>query len=88
MFKNPVYELGNVTAQNMKFSIKDCFSKCDQISRSHLRIWSHLLKKFLMENFIFCAVCNEQSDQNQRLPLLEICLNPDFFLVCIFPHSD
>ena len=22
-----------------------------------LRIWSHLLKKFLMENFIFCAVC-------------------------------
>ena len=30
------------TAQNMKFSI--------------LRIWSHLLKKFLMENFIFFAV--------------------------------
>ena len=23
---------------------------------SFLRIWSHLLKKFLMENFIFCAV--------------------------------
>ena len=36
----------------MKFSIKDFFSKCDQI-RSFLRIWSHLLKKFLMENFIF-----------------------------------
>ena len=43
------------TAQNMKFSIKDFFSKCDQI-RSFLRIWSHLLKKSLMENFIFCAV--------------------------------
>ena len=31
------------------------FSKCDQIHRK-LKIWSHLLKKFLMENFIFCAV--------------------------------
>ena len=39
----------------MKFFIKDFFSKCDQI-RSFLRIWSHLLKKYLMENFIFCAV--------------------------------
>ena len=36
----------------MKFSIKDFFSKCDQIRRK-LRIWSHLLKKSLMENFIF-----------------------------------
>ena len=43
------------TAQKMKFSIKDFFSKCDQI-RSFLRIWSHLLKKSLKENFIFCAV--------------------------------
>ena len=43
------------TAQNMKFSIKDFFSKCDQIRRK-LRIWSHLLDKFLMGNFIFCAV--------------------------------
>ena len=43
------------TAQNMKFSIEDFFSKCEQI-RSFLRIWSHLLKKFLMENFIFFAV--------------------------------
>ena len=39
----------------MEFSIKDFFSKCDQI-RSFPRIWSHLLKKALMENFIFCAV--------------------------------
>ena len=35
--------------------IKDFFSKCDQISRK-LRIWSHLLKKSLIENLIFCAV--------------------------------
>ena len=34
------------------FSIKDFFGKCDQIRRK-LRIWSHLLKKSLMENFIF-----------------------------------
>ena len=43
------------TAQEIKFSIKDFFSKCDQI-RSILRIWSHLLKKSLIENLIFCAV--------------------------------
>ena len=44
-----------LTAQKLKFSIKDFFSKCDQI-RKKLRIWSHLLKKSLMEHFIFCAV--------------------------------
>ena len=43
------------TTQKMKISIKDFFSKCDQIG-SFLRIWSHLLKKSLMESFIFCAV--------------------------------
>ena len=49
--KSPLYP--RITA--LKFSIKDFFSKCDQI-RSKLRIWSHLLKKFLMENFVFCVV--------------------------------
>ena len=43
------------TAQKLKFSIKDFFSKCDQI-RMKLRICSHLLKKSLMEKFIFCVV--------------------------------
>ena len=42
------------TAQKMNSSIKGLFSKCDQIRRK-LRIWSHSLKKSLMENFIFCA---------------------------------
>ena len=42
-------------AQKMKFCIKCFFSKCDQI-RSKLQIWSHILKKSLMKNFIFCAV--------------------------------
>ena len=40
------------TTQKMKFSIKDFYSKCDQIRRN-LWIGSHLLKKSLMENFIF-----------------------------------
>ena len=50
-----VYEISYYAAQKMKLSIKNLFSKCDQIRRE-LRIWSHLLKKSLMENFIFCAV--------------------------------
>ena len=39
----------------MKFTIKYFFRKCDQICME-LRIWSHLPKKSLMENLIFCAV--------------------------------
>ena len=38
------------TVQKIKFFIKDLFSKCDQMQ-------SHLLKKSLLENFTFCAVC-------------------------------
>ena len=48
-----------ITAQKMKFSFEDFYSKCDQIP-SFLRIWSNLLKKSLIENFIFCAVYNIQ----------------------------
>ena len=47
------------TTQKMKFSIQDFFIKSDQI-RGKLRTWSHLLKKSLMENFIFCAVLEPQ----------------------------
>ena len=47
--------------KKIKFSIKDFFSKCDQIC-NFLRIWSHLLKKSLMENFIFCAVIFNKND--------------------------
>ena len=42
----------------MKFFIKDFFCKCDHIRRK-LQIWSHLLKKSLMENFILCAVSRQ-----------------------------
>ena len=42
-------------SQKIEFSITDFFSEGDQIRRK-LRIWSHLLKKSVMENFIFRAV--------------------------------
>ena len=51
-----------ITAQKMKFSIKDFSSKCDQI-RNFLRIWSDLLVKSLMEDFIFCAVDTKSKTQ-------------------------
>ena len=53
------------TAQKMKFSIKDFFSKCDQI-RCKRRIWSHLLKKSLMEKFLFCAVNSTMETPEQH----------------------
>ena len=46
-----------ITAQKMKFSIKDFFSKFDQI-----RFLAHLvtfIEEILKENFIFCAVYND-----------------------------
>ena len=58
-----------VTEQKMKFSVEDFFGKCDQI-RSFLRIWSHLLKKSFMENFIFCAVA---------LLIVKINIDSDYF---------
>ena len=45
----------NKDCSKMKFSMKDFFSKCDRIC-NFLQIWSHLLMKSIMENFIFCAV--------------------------------
>ena len=67
----------------MNFSIKDFFSKCDQIRRK-LRIWSHLLKNFLVENFIFCAVKDKMINILVTLKLmwtfeiLKDCLKSNF----------
>ena len=55
MIANEVFQKEHYTAEKMKFPIKDFLSKYDQISSS-LRIWSHLLKKSLMESLILCAV--------------------------------
>ena len=41
-----------ITAQKIKFSIKDFLGKCDQIGKK-LQIWPHLRKQSLTENFIF-----------------------------------
>ena len=61
--------------KKMKFSIKDFSSKCNQIRRK-LRICSHLLKKTLMENFVFLVQCSGSSRQMARV-LSIIC--GDFF---------
>ena len=62
--------LDGCTAQKMKFSIKDFFSKCDQI-HSLLLIWSHLLKKSFIENFIFVqyGFCRNELAPNTKLNL-------------------
>ena len=66
-------------AQKMKFSIKDLFSKCDQIRRK-LRIRSHLLKKSLMEDIIFYAVSDIAfSCFNEKKELHFKCKYFDFF---------
>ena len=41
--------------------MKDFFSKCGRIS-SFLRIWSHLLNKSLVENFILYAGVDYNAD--------------------------
>ena len=47
-----------ITAQKMKFSIKDFFSKCDQM-RSFLRIWAPFTEEIL--NGKLQSLCSEYS---------------------------
>ena len=61
--------------EKMRLSIKDFFSKCDQI-RSFQRIWSHLLKKSWMENLIFCAVRCREKDPWNFITILKNYYNP------------
>ena len=66
----------------MKFSIKDFFSKCEQIRRK-LRICSHLLKKSLMENFIFCAVIDHRVKETYAIMSTEVTYETDHIsLLC------
>ena len=72
----------------MKFSIKDFFSKCDQIRRK-LRIWSYLLNKSLMENFIFCAVTGRVDRNVNTLAIVKIspiCKRLDDKKSMLFTH--
>ena len=50
---------------------------------SFLRIWSHLLKKALMENFIFCAVGKRVKWTNSIL-LIRTCNDLQYFLWKIY----
>ena len=50
------------TAQKMKFSSKDLFSKYHQIW-TFLQIWPHLLDKFLMENLTFCTAIAKELEE-------------------------
>ena len=79
MFESSLVPLNNLqefqvtcTAQNT-FTIKDFFSKRDQI-RWKLRIWSHLLRKNLMENIIFWAVM----DLRQRRKVMKTFICSQF----------
>ena len=67
-----------IPAQKMKFSIKNYFSKCDQI-HSFLRIWLHLLMKSLMESLIFCAVITEFECKCYSKPTIKV---PNYFQGC------
>ena len=68
------------TAQKMKLSVKEFFSKYEQILRK-LRIWSHLLKKSLLENFIFvqCWLIL----QHKTITILR-----DIYRKIVWTHSD
>ena len=55
-------------AQKNTSSNKVFFSKCDQI-HGFVRIRSHLLKKSLVENFIFYAVFTTQLTLYYKYPL-------------------
>ena len=74
------------TAQNMKFAIKDFFSSYDQIC-CFLRIWSHLLKKSLMKNFIFCAVRCLSGFQRKYNSDLSVIFLFRFFCLSCFEKS-
>ena len=53
------------------FQIFICKQRLHKL-RMKLRIWSHLLKKFLMESFIVCAV-NQEQDWQCLVAVLKRC---------------
>ena len=81
------------TPQKMKFFIEDFFNKCNHI-RSFLRIWSYLLKKSFMENFIFCAALVSLQVNRLTVFYLELHtlslyllgLDPQTWLVLVLHH--
>ena len=69
-------------------AIKDFFSKCDQIRRK-LRIWSRLLRKYLMGIFFFCVLC-VLSEPVTRFPSylsIPYALNYSFYISTAFTSN-
>ena len=80
----------HIHCTEMKFSIKAFLSKCDQI-RNFLRIWSHLLKKALMRNFIVCAVKYSKISKNIFWPANRVwnnLLRKDDDIFCMVDRLD
>ena len=80
MYSNVAKETKKVLNSNirlhkkMKFSIRNFLSKCHQKHRK-LRIWSHLLKKSVIENFVFCAVSAKTKRFSENLWKIQQKLN-------------
>ena len=60
------------TSQKMKFFIKDFSSKCDQIC-TKMRIWSQLLGKSSMKNFIFGGSTKVSKDNKTEVSKCVVC---------------
>ena len=56
-------------------------------NRRKLRVWSHLLKKSFMENFIFCAVTDQQMLIEQRIENHAITNLPNEILEMILVNT-
>ena len=54
------HEYTTLYSTKITFCVMDCFSKFYQIRRK-LQVCSHLLKKSLTENFIFCVIWSLRS---------------------------
>ena len=61
------------TIPKMMFSIKDFFINVSKFS--FLQIWTHLLRKYLMENVIFCAVSIPMRE-NTEMKMYQTCSMP------------
>ena len=68
--KQMVALINSFIVQKMKCSIRGFFSKFDQIRRK-LQIWSHLLKKSLKENFLFCAVFQNRGPFYKKISVMK-----------------
>ena len=63
-----------VNCIKIKFSVQNLFSKCGQ-NHILLRIYSHLLKKLLKENFIICALYSFIFDHCNAIKTKQVSLS-------------